>query len=517
MTMISEYCHHNPWDDELNFGKNSGQNRLLDDCDDSSNHHQSSSNSLQCDRNHFRSNLFMSPMSSSLCKTLYLIVLICFLSSLVTVSTGIVIVPSSDTSSYVGEAAFIVCTEDLRNMDGLQLRWKFQRQGSEQFEDIYNSDHYIVDNTTRKNEVTIIYNRKEDSGVYRCDLFRRDTGEILDSKNVKLWALHPIVFTSLPTQTIRDGSTGTIDCKFTKDVDMNVIVKWIRNNTFIQDSVKYRMEEATPISASEYVAKLMIKQVNKSDAGTYGCQVAYNDQRSTQTKRFQMRVEVLHPPRFPVNHSFTGWIDESRARMPNANVTLSCKVEATPVAKVTWVPEPTSDPNFEYLINNGENESNLTVILKNTRRRRNFQKYSCSASNNLGYVDGVHTIQIGKLPMRPTVINHTEEDNVLNITIEVQKVEPPIDKYHVEIAGHRIEFFAHEGASRTPQTYSVQIKNVPGGDHSFRVAAHNPVGWSEPLGAESMKLSISHAFSLISDLSLTMIMLILSSWTLFYQ
>lgn len=399
----------------------------------------------------------------------------------------------------------------------VKLRWKFQRQGSEQFEDLNNPIRFIVEDTPRKNEVTIFLTKKEDSGIYRCDLFRQDTGEILDSKQVKLWAFYPINFTSSPTQTIRDGMTGNIECKFTKDSDMSVIIKWIRNNTFIQDSDKYRMEEATAISSSEFVARLQIRQVNKTDNGTYGCQVAYNDQRSTQTKRFQMDVEVTHPPRWPVNSSLSGWIEESKARMSNSNIVLHCKVEARPIARVNWIPEPVSDQNFGYSITYGENESNLTITLKNPRRRRNFPTYTCSASNNLGYLDGQFTIRTGKLPMRPTVVNHTEEDNVLNITIQEQRVDPPIDKYHVEIAGHHIEFYAHEGANSSAQTYSVQIKNVPGGDHSFRVAAHNPVGWSDPLGAESMKLSISHALSLISDLSLTMIMLILSSWTLFYH
>lgn len=358
--------------------------------------------------------------------------------------------------------------------------------------------------------------RKDDAGEYKCVLKDEPSGQVLDSRELTMFIFEEIQYQGETTLRVLEGKRVDFPCRFTYDSQFTPSVTWYRNGSVLERTNKY---EPIPGGGFPYQSILGINNVQKEDSGLYVCQVLLNSPMKTDVKLFTLNLNVTHRPRFLANSPSTGYLDEQKFMKPGPkSVQLQCIVEANPPANLIWRVYPTDKPlennneQYSWKRSDGVNHSNLTISYKNPDKRGRGKdkkvspdEFSCEAINNLGTASRRFNVKISRLPKMPEILQHDIMDNVLTINIKEQKIDPAVDKYGVQIANRLIEFPANPEGNGT---YVVKIKDVPGGYHPFRLKAHNPVGWSDSLATEAMKLSISSSSSIFGDLRLLLTLLI---------
>lgn len=408
-------------------------------------------------------------------------------------------------SRWVNESFVLTCIEDGIDMSGKSLEWL--RNGSPIKSLMNDTKRLMLDQTGgRELRLLLFFAHKEDAGEYKCILKEEPSGRVLESKELTMYIFEAIQYQGDMNRIVREGSRVDIPCRFTHDSQFIPSVSWLRNGSVLEKTYKYEPYQG---GGNPYQSVLAINNVQKEDSGLYICQVLLNSPMKTDVKLFTINLNVTHKPRFMPNASTTGYIDEQRFMKGGPkSVLLQCIVEANPPANLIWRIYPSDrslEPNSEqysWKRVDGINHSNLTVTYKKIRikeKKVSPDEFSCEAVNNLASVSRRFNVKVSRLPKMPEILQHDIEENVLTVAIKEQKINPSVDKYGVQVASRLIEFPANPEGNGT---YVVKIENVPGGSHPFRLLAHNPVGWSEPLATEAMKLSISASSSIFGNLRL---------------
>lgn len=419
-------------------------------------------------------------------------------------------------SRWVNESFVLTCSEDQLDMTGKSLEWL--RNGVP-IKSLMNTNKQRVmldPSGGRELRLLLFMSLKEDAGEYKCILKEEPSGRVLDSKELTMYIFETIQYRGEMTKTVREGSRFNLPCSFTYDTQFTPSVSWLRNSSVIERSNKY---DPSQLQGYPWEAYLGINNVQKEDSGLYICQVLLNSPMKTDVKLFTLNLNVTHKPRFSAESYPTGYIDEQKFAKPGPkSVRLHCMVEANPPATLIWRLYPSDRPlentsdQYSWERTDGVNQANLTITYRNPdKRTRGKEKkvspdeFSCEAVNSLGTASRKFNVKVSKLPKTPEILQHEIKDNVLTISIREQKINPSVDKYGVQIANRLIEFPANPEGNGT---YTVKIENVPGGYHAFRLLAHNPVGYSEALATEAMKLSISSSTSIFINLHLLFILII---------
>ncbi|CAG2181931.1 unnamed protein product, partial [Oppiella nova] len=142
--------------------------------------------------------------------------------------------------------------------------------------------------------------------------------------------------------------------------------------------------------------------------------------------------------------------------------------------------------DVKHRIINTENLSVLSLEYENIGKIRNkfndpnghSRQFQCKARNTIGEEKITFELNVGKLPEQPILANYSYEDGVLHLTVNDTRVEPQIDIYKLEISDKQHIYF--NASNRNPlanNTYDIVVE-VPSGQHSMKILAHNPVGWS---------------------------------------
>lgn len=63
------------------------------------------------------------------------------------------------------------------------------------------------------------------------------------------------------------------------------------------------------------------------------------------------------------------------------------------------------------------------------------RQFECRAKNDMGLNAQKIWVKVGDLPPSPRLLSYTYEENNLTLTIEEASIEPPLDKYRIEVAG----------------------------------------------------------------------------------
>lgn len=413
---------------------------------------------------------------------------------------GLKIIPEGPKSSrWVNESFVLTCIEE-GDMTGRKLEWS--RAGA-----IDSSAIMQPGNNGHQLALLVYFSKKHNGGEYTCNLKDTRTSLIMDSKSITMYIFDLINFIGPQNRTARENDQAELVCKFSYDEMFSVSVSWLRNGIEPLDgsSSKYRISNA---EGRPYTSTLTISSVKKEDAGTYTCQVLVNSIMKTDIKLFTLGLDVVYAPKFLSNLSYTGYIDEKKfmVQAKDKMVSLKCAVDANPKAQLTWQLYPNralnnETINYTYQIKSGDNWSELKLTYKSSSQNAKYRtkektvspnEFRCDASNSYGEDSRRYYVKISKLPKMPEILQYTMLDNMLTLSVKEQKTTPSIDKYRVRIADKNFEFTANSDSN---QTYTIPIENVPGGDHAFRLFAHNPVGWSEPLALETMKLSINFSTS----------------------
>lgn len=243
-------------------------------------------------------------------------------------------------------------------------------------------------------------------------------------------------------------------------------------------------------------SRLIIRQVDKSDAGIYTCRATQFTPTISQFKQVDIPVRVQYKPKFPPGTPDAVWIDKQDVLSGKLSVTLNitCILDSDPPAYITWYDRNRNPIDINRIKNNPDsdifgiiNDENMSILqyrykvtgqetslpeieastgqwpppgtaykspsgrannnnqLNNNPIKQPDVSYECVAKNDLGSVNRHFALKIGDLPPVPTVDHHiySEVDGVKNFTITINQppVEPPVDYYRLELNnGQTVEF-----------------------------------------------------------------------------
>ncbi|CAI5639462.1 unnamed protein product [Oreochromis niloticus] len=172
-----------------------------------------------------------------------------------------------------------------------------------------------------------------DSGEYSCSV-----GTVVTSADIKVRAL-PVTFTKeVENLEVREGDSGVFCCELSKP---GAPVDWRKGRVILKPGYKYEMKQ------EGRVTKLIINNVEESDAGKYTCKT--KDSQSTA------ELTVKAPP-----VTFKTKLKNQQVEEENS-VTLSCEL-SKPGLAVEWRKgEELLRNNFKYQIKNRNNVIELTI------------------------------------------------------------------------------------------------------------------------------------------------------------
>uniref|UniRef100_A0A0R3RFL5 Muscle M-line assembly protein unc-89 n=1 Tax=Elaeophora elaphi TaxID=1147741 RepID=A0A0R3RFL5_9BILA len=197
--------------------------------------------------------------------------------------------------------------------------------------------------------------------------------------NVPLW-----------DRRIQEGQVTTIECHVDAKPTANIV--WTKDGVTLAESDRIEIRN-TPDGA----CRVRINNFDKDDAGTYKCTATNTlgvaDTRSNLSIQIKEREEVLakkeFPPRFnpPLTDKFAD-IDET--------VRLSCKVDASPQATITWYKDGVPlRSNGRIVIENDDDGNCLLTINHSTES--DDGAYRCVAINDIGSSNSACMVSIHKI------------------------------------------------------------------------------------------------------------------------
>ena len=288
-------------------------------------------------------------------------------------------------------------------------------------------------------------------------------------------------------QTATEGEVYAVQCQARFDNEVtSASVVWDKTgrNIVNEDSDKYYVSETKPPNLK---STLHIKDVEKTDAGTYTCRATQFTPTISQFKQLEIDVHVNYKPKFSPNSPKGVWIDRqefnNKSRGSIIEVNFTCYVDSDPRAELTWV-YPNGrmvEVNPSREITNIEEKENMSVLKyryevkgdeitpsdeaqsglwppagstyqrpdrprKQPSRvliRQPTVEFECRAKNNLGSTSQRFPLRIGDMPMSPSLIDHSYTGNNLTLVLQQTPVDPPVDYYRIEFSdGVIVEFNA---------------------------------------------------------------------------
>lgn len=236
---------------------------------------------------------------------------------------------------------------------------------------------------------------------------------------------------------------------------------------------------------------MTIKNVEKSDAGSYTCRATQFTQAISQFKQVDIGVRVQYKPKFPPGTPNAVWIDKQEVLSGKfyVDLNITCIVDADPPARIVWYDRNGQVVNVDQRNPNDQtsevqgivNQENMSILRykykvsgqetsspeigasgwppqgskytkPSGRTASNLQpikqpdvNYECHARNELGSVSNKFDLRIGDLPPVPSINNHLyiENNGVKNYTLTLTQppVEPPVDYYRIELSNGQTVVF----------------------------------------------------------------------------
>uniref|UniRef100_A0A1I7VN34 Immunoglobulin I-set domain-containing protein n=1 Tax=Loa loa TaxID=7209 RepID=A0A1I7VN34_LOALO len=197
--------------------------------------------------------------------------------------------------------------------------------------------------------------------------------------NVPLW-----------DRRISEGQVATIECHVDAKPTANIV--WTKDGVTLVESDRIEIHN-TPNGA----CRVRISNFGKDDVGTYKCTATNTlgvaDTRSNLNIQIKEKEEVIakkeFPPRFnpPLTDKFAD-IDET--------VRLSCKVDASPKAAITWYKDGVPlRSNGRIVIENDDDGNCLLTINHSTES--DDGAYRCVAVNDIGSSNSACVVSIRKI------------------------------------------------------------------------------------------------------------------------
>ncbi|CAG9533738.1 unnamed protein product [Cercopithifilaria johnstoni] len=197
--------------------------------------------------------------------------------------------------------------------------------------------------------------------------------------NVPLW-----------DRRITAGQVTTIECHVDAKPTANIV--WTKDGVTLVESDRIEIRN-TPDGA----CRVRINNFDKDDAGTYKCN-ATNALGSADTKsnlniQIKEQEEVIakkeFPPRFnpPLTDKFAD-IDET--------VRLSCKVDASPKAAITWYKDGVPLRSNGRIVIENDDDGNCLLTIKHSTESDDGA-YRCVAVNDIGSSNSASMVSIRKI------------------------------------------------------------------------------------------------------------------------
>ncbi|XP_054164601.1 uncharacterized protein LOC128962260 [Oppia nitens] len=424
--------------------------------------------------------------------TIYLIFMI--ISSFETLIESVRITPHDKLKAiWNTQHLFVNCNKDSKLRDGV-INW-YSLSNNESITD--NSKAPVYQQHSRDSVKLFLVNpSKRYSGVYEC----RHTK---DKKTISSEKFELKIYNSINIDGNKDSYVGvegdnykmTCSAKFDPETDptTEAQVSWLHNNVPIGENEKQitvRSETKQSVEVKIIRSFLNIKNLNKDQEGIYTCEGQYANSYLTDVKNIDINLRVQFRPRFPENIQKYVWISDDDQQNSPVFVNVTCLVNADPIAQFQWYTGhglSIENSNIKHKITNAENMSVLGIEYENIDKIKNrfndpnnnmIRKFQCKANNTIGEARHLFELSVGKLPIQPMLANYSYDNGKLILTVNNTNIEPKIDIYKLEISDKQHIYFNDSFKSQSgDNTYEIDVE-IPSGEHTMKISAHNPVGWS---------------------------------------
>ncbi|GLV31343.1 factor of interpulse interval [Carabus blaptoides fortunei] len=321
------------------------------------------------------------------CCMLYLTVLASFID--VTWCSVVLSPTVKDVVRYVNESYIVTCIEDRMK----PVRWMKGERAA-----IGDKGHPHTTMLTLG--AALVFERilADDRGQYSC---RTDE----DSASFKLIVISPISFTETPSvQTAEEHQATIVKCAVRGDPKPKIL--W-----------KFEGKDVTPPKYSLVNGGLRIANVTLNDKGTYTCRAYQVSQVTSMFEEKSIKLNVQHKPMHekPVHvraYQAYGYI--------GGEVNLTCEAVAEPAANFTWFRQ--HKKTIPGRIIQIPHLSTLQLYVQNDST---FGDYLCKATNKLGTLDQIISLQKGVKPPKP---QHIKVVDVSTDTLSIELLGPDLNQ-----------------------------------------------------------------------------------------
>ncbi|GFO38541.1 titin, partial [Plakobranchus ocellatus] len=277
----------------------------------------------------------------------------------------------------------------------------------------------------------------------------------------------PTVLEGLPDIAVTEGDTAMLGCKISGEPAPTI--KWLRDSREIREDKRHEMVY------QDFVASLVVKDVQNKDAGSYTCE-ASNDLGTVNTSGV---LEIQAPPTLDFDNKFKDLI----TLHAGATLKIPVRVGGIPSPSISWMQENKSiRSGGKITVDIQENSTCLTVKKVS---KDDDGLYSLVAENEVGEATAKFDVEIldkPTAPEGPIIVSDLTRDSA------VLTWKPPKDDGGCDITAYVVE---RRDAKRNVWTKVATLDGVTldykatglaeGTDYQFRVMAENEVGQSEPL------------------------------------
>ncbi|KAH9498303.1 hypothetical protein Btru_006488 [Bulinus truncatus] len=281
----------------------------------------------------------------------------------------------------------------------------------------------------------------------------------------------PTVLEGLPDVAVTEGDTAVLGCKISGQPTPTI--KWLKDQREVIADKRHEM------MYEDFVASLVVKDVQEKDAGSYTCE-ASNDLGSVNTSGV---LEIQAAPTLDFDNKFRDLI----TLHVGATLKIPVRVGGIPLPRVTWLREGQTLRTGGKITVDVQEESTTLTIKKVTKEDDGL--YSVVADNEVGEATAKFDVEIIDKPSPPQgpilVSELTKESCMLTW-------KPPKDDGGCDLTAYIVE---RRDAKKTVWTKMATLDGVTldyraaglveGNSYHFRIIAENEVGQSEPLETSS--------------------------------